>query len=223
MLVTSAPLAENTGFSGVKIAVDAELLHEPAFLGLRVVAAAGHRAGMADGARELALPAPDHAGDHRLGELRVELVVAARLAVQHRGLAARVVGEREGELGRRVVDVDVLAAGDRPSSCPSPPCAGTARWWWRSRPSWRRSRSSPCAASPGLSPPSAPPMRTWFQASATPRPLAPKMSMPFCWPIARISRASCTEIFSVTMKIFFSSGLTRISSATPSRAADGGR
>ena len=37
--------------------------------------------------------------------------------------------------------------------------------------------------SPGLSPPSAPPMRTWFHESATPRPLAPKMSMPFCWPM----------------------------------------
>ena len=77
--------------------------------------------------------------------------------------------------------------------------------------------------SPGLSPPSAPPMRTWFHESATPRPLAPKMSMPFCWPIARISRASCTEIFSVMMKILRRSGLTRISSATPSRAAEGGR
>ena len=40
---------------------------------------------------------------------------------------------------------------------------------------------------------------------------------------ARISRASCTDIFSVTMKIFSRSGLTRISSATPSRAAEGGR
>ena len=77
--------------------------------------------------------------------------------------------------------------------------------------------------SPGLSPPSAPPMRTWFHESATPRPLAPKMSMPFCWPMARISRASWTEIFSVGMKIFVSSGLTRISSTTPSSAALGGR
>ena len=66
-------------------------------------------------------------------------------------------------------------------------------------------------------------MRTRFQASATPRLLPPKMSMPFCCPIARISRESCTDIFSVTMKIFFRSGLTRISSATPSRAAEGGR
>ena len=41
--------------------------------------------------------------------------------------------------------------------------------------------------------------------------------------IARISRASCTAIFSVTMTIFFRSGLTRISSATPSRTPDGGR
>ena len=79
------------------------------------------------------------------------------------------------------------------------------------------------SVSAGLSPPSAPPMRTWFQESATPRLLPPKMSMPFCWPIARISRASWTDIFSVTMKILRSSGLTRISSATPSRAAGGGR
>jgi hypothetical protein len=32
MLVTTAPCAEKTGFSGVKIAVHAELLHEPALL-----------------------------------------------------------------------------------------------------------------------------------------------------------------------------------------------
>ena len=61
--------------------------------------------------------------------------------------------------------------------------------------------------SPGLSPPSAPPIRTRFQASATPRPLAPKMSMPFVWPMARISRASWTETFSVTMMIFSRSGI----------------
>ena len=79
------------------------------------------------------------------------------------------------------------------------------------------------SASAGVSPPRAPPIRTTFQASATPRQFAPKMSMPFDWPIARISRASWTDIFSVTMKIFFRSGLTRISSATPSRAADGGK
>ena len=79
------------------------------------------------------------------------------------------------------------------------------------------------SASLGASPPSAPPIRTSFQASATPRLLPPKMSMPFCWPMARISRASWTDTFSVTMKILRSSGLTRISSATPSRAPDGGR
>ena len=78
-------------------------------------------------------------------------------------------------------------------------------------------------ASEGASPPSAPPMRTRFQASATPKLLPPKMSMPFDCPMARISRASCTDIFSVTMKIFLRSGFTRINSATPSRAADGGR
>ena len=79
------------------------------------------------------------------------------------------------------------------------------------------------STSSGLSPPSAPPIRTLFHESATPRQFAPKMSMPFAWPIARISRASCTEIFSVIMKIFLRSGLTRISSATPSRTPAGGR
>jgi hypothetical protein len=38
-----------------------------------------------------------------------------------------------------------------------------------------------CSESPGLSPPSAPADAHWFQESATPRPFAPKMSMPFCW------------------------------------------
>src|SRR5437016_5354591 len=75
------------------------------------------------------------------------------------------------------------------------------------------------SVSPGLSPPRPPPRRTWFHESATPRQFAPKMSTPFCWPIARISRASCTEIFSVMMKTLRSSGFTRMSSATPSRAA----
>ena len=79
------------------------------------------------------------------------------------------------------------------------------------------------SASSGLSPPSAPPMRTSFQASATPRLLPPKISMPFICPMARISRASCTDIFSVTIKTFSSAGFTRINSATPSRAAAGGR
>ena len=49
------------------------------------------------------------------------------------------------------------------------------------------------------------------------------MSTPFACAIARISRASCTAIFSVMMTIFRRSGLTRISSATPSRTPDGGR
>src|SRR6266508_1181518 len=75
----------------------------------------------------------------------------------------------------------------------------------------------------GLSPPSAPPIRTRFQESATPRQFAPNMSMPLAWPSARISRASCTEIFSVIMTIFWRSGFTRTSSATPSRTPDGGR
>ena len=56
--------------------------------------------------------------------------------------------------------------------------------------------------SSGWSPPSAPPMRTRFHESATPRQLPPMMSMPFACAIARISRASCTAIFSVMMTIF---------------------
>ena len=58
------------------------------------------------------------------------------------------------------------------------------------------------STSSGWSPPSAPPTRTRFQESATPRQLPPKMSMPFAWPRARISRASCTETFSVMITIF---------------------
>ena len=53
--------------------VDAELLHEPAFLRLRVVGAARHRARMADRTRQPALPPAHHAGDHRLGEVRIRL------------------------------------------------------------------------------------------------------------------------------------------------------
>ena len=77
--------------------------------------------------------------------------------------------------------------------------------------------------SSGWSPPSAPPMRTRFQLSATPRQLPPMMSTPLACAIARISRASWTAIFSVMMTIFFRSGLTRTSSATPSRTPEGGR
>ncbi len=56
--------------------------------------------------------------------------------------------------------------------------------------------------SSGLSPPSAPPMRTWFQASATPRQFGPNISTLRCCASARISRASCTGTFSVRMTIF---------------------
>jgi hypothetical protein len=79
------------------------------------------------------------------------------------------------------------------------------------------------STSSGSSPPSAPPIRTRFHESATPRQLAPNMSMPLAWPMARISRASCTEIFSVIMTIFRSPEFTRTSSATPSRTPDGGK
>ena len=71
--------------------IDAEGLHEPAFLVLGPVAGAGHRAGMADGAGQLRLPAADDAGDDRLAEFEVVLVVAAGLGIEHRGLAAAVV------------------------------------------------------------------------------------------------------------------------------------
>ena len=80
-----------------------------------------------------------------------------------------------------------------------------------------------CSDSSGWSPPSAPPMRTRFQESATPRQLPPKTSTPLAWAMARISRASCTAIFSVMMTIFSRPGLTRINSATPSRTPEGGR
>ena len=74
---------------------------------------------MTDRAGELRLPAPDHAGDHRLGEGGIKLVVAARLGIEHGGLGAGVIGEREGELGRGVVDVHVLAARDQGGGAPA--------------------------------------------------------------------------------------------------------
>ena len=74
---------------------------------------------MADGARELRLPPSHHASDDRLGEPGVQLVVPARLAIEDRRLAARIVGEREGELRRREMDVDVLAARDQRGRAPA--------------------------------------------------------------------------------------------------------
>ena len=58
MFVTTAPFAEKIGCSGVKMRIDAELLHEPAFLRGGIVVAARHRAGMADGARQLVFQRP---------------------------------------------------------------------------------------------------------------------------------------------------------------------
>ena len=99
--------------------VNPELGHEPLFLGLGIVVAAGHRAGVTDRAGQLRLPAPDHAGHHRLGEGGIELVETARLSIEDGGLGAGVIGEREGKLGRGVVDVHVLAARDQRGGAPA--------------------------------------------------------------------------------------------------------
>ena len=91
-------------------------------------------------------------------------------------------------------------------------------------PEFEKIATVPCSSvSSGWSPPSAPPMRVRLHESATPRQLPPMTSTPAPCAIARISRASCTAIFSVMMTIFFSAGFTRISSATPSRTPEGGR
>ena len=71
--------------------VDAELLHEPAFLARGVIAATRHRAGVPDRTRQLRFPTADDAGDDGLREVRVELVIAARLDIKHGRLAACVV------------------------------------------------------------------------------------------------------------------------------------
>ena len=99
--------------------VHAELRHEPAFLGGGVVVAAGQRAGVPDGARELRFPASHDAGDHGFREMRIELVMPTRLTVEDRRLAAGVVGEREGEFRRGEMDVDVLSAGDHRARAPA--------------------------------------------------------------------------------------------------------
>ena len=77
--------------------------------------------------------------------------------------------------------------------------------------------------SSGAFPPSAPPNRTWFHASANPRQLPPNKSIPFVWQIARIIRESLTETFSVRMIAFLRSGLSRTASARPSLTPEGGR
>ena len=91
MLVTTAPFRGDHRALRREQGIDAERLHEPAFLVLGAVAGAGHRAGMAHRAGELGFPAADHAGDYRLVEIDVVFVIAARLGIQHRRLAARVV------------------------------------------------------------------------------------------------------------------------------------
>ena len=190
--------------SGVKMRVDAELLHEPAFLGQRVVRAAGHRAGMADGARQLALPAADHAGDHRLREVRRRArssrparsrapppCCARRWRARRRTRAPRS-GCRRPCRSRSTVrraparHAQVLRDGggeaarvgeDRDRALPQR-IARACR-----RPARRR-----CA--PGST---SRPRRGRWRRRCRCRSAAP---------IARISRASCTAIFSVMMKIF---------------------
>ena len=119
MLVTTAPLAEQTGSRGENTPSTPNISMNQRFLRGGVVAGAGHGTGMADGAGELGLPAADDAGDDRLFRLQAQLVVAAGLGVHHGGLAALVVAERVDELGRGEVDVDVLAARDRGRGAPA--------------------------------------------------------------------------------------------------------
>ena len=223
MLVTTAPLAENTGFSGVKMPSTPNFSMNQRSL-LAASSAPPAIAPACPTARvSFALPAPDHARHHRLGELGVQFVIAPRLGVEHRRLAARIVGKREGELRRGEVDVDVLAAGDQRGGAPAPHAqicgdgggetAGVGEDGDRALAQGLRRRVAAERAAdahlvPGVG---------HAQAVGAEDVDAVR------WPMARISRASCTAIFSVTMKIFCRSGLTRISSATPSRAADGGR
>jgi len=74
---------------------------------------------VADRARQLLLPAADHAGDHRLAEIRVEFVITARLRIQHRCFAPCVIGECERELRSRKMDVDVLPARHQRGGAPT--------------------------------------------------------------------------------------------------------
>ena len=111
-------LGRNDGTLGREQGVDAEGVHEPVFLVLGPVARSGHGAGMAHRAGELGFPAADHAGDHRLAEIEVVLVIAAGFGIEHRGLAAVVVLEGVGEIARGVMDVDVLAGGDQRGRAP---------------------------------------------------------------------------------------------------------
>ena len=63
-------------------------------------------------ARKLPFPAANHARDDRLGEIRLELVIAARLDVKYGGFCPCIIGERKSEFGRSVMDINILAAGN---------------------------------------------------------------------------------------------------------------
>ena len=112
-------LLRHDGVVGREDRVDPERLHEPAFLVLRPVAGARHGAGMANRAGQLRLPAPDDAGDDRLGPFDAVLVVAAGLGIEHRRRRAVVDGEGAGEVRAGVVDVEVLAARDQRRRSPA--------------------------------------------------------------------------------------------------------
>ena len=107
------PLGRADGAARGEQAVHPEHLHEPALLGRRVVARAGHGAGVADGPGQLGLPAADDAGDDRLGRPELLLVIAAGLGIEDRGLGPVVVAQRVDELRGGEMDIDVLARGDR--------------------------------------------------------------------------------------------------------------
>src|SRR3989337_1144749 len=77
--------------------------------------------------------------------------------------------------------------------------------------------------SEGLLPPSAPPILILFHASATPRQFAPQISTPFACPMALIIDESLIGTFSVSIIIFFKSGLNFTTSDTPSFTPEGGR
>ena len=129
MLVTTAPLAENTGLLGREERIDAELLHEPAFLGERVVAAA--RIAPAWPTARVSLPSsgrprrppPAWCSRHRARSSRRARSTAPRPCCARRWPARRRTRARRSGCRRP-------CRWRSASSCPSRPCAGTARWWW---------------------------------------------------------------------------------------------
>ena len=195
MLVTTAPFAEHDGLLRREDAVDAERLHEPAFLVLRAVAGrrpsrrhGRPRASASTSSARRRRRRPACRSRRRARSSRPARHTAPRPCCGRRCAAHARSRARRSGCRRPCRDETSVVV-------PQPSVREVLRDRGREAAGVRedRDRALAAAISSGWSPPSAPPMRTRFHESATPRQLPPMMSTPLACAIARISRASCTD------------------------------